>query len=101
MKNLLKKCSCFIPDKCYLALRYRMKLGKWPNLKKPELYTEKVQWLKLYDRKMEYANMVDKFEAKKYIAERVGDQYIIPTYGVWDKFEDIDWGALHGTIMYQ
>lgn len=94
IKLLVKKCSYIIPDKWYLALRYRMKLGQWPNLKNPQLYTEKLQWLKLYDRKPEYTTMVDKYEAKKYIADIVGDQYIIPTYGVWEKFDDIDFESL-------
>ena len=83
-----------MPDKWYLALRYRMKLGKWPNLKNPKLYTEKIQWLKLHDRKPEYTTMVDKCEAKKYIADIVGERYIIPTYGVWEKFDDIDFENL-------
>ena len=90
----MKKVSYVLPDKWYLAIRYRMKLHKWPNLKNPKLYTEKIQWLKLYDRKPEYNRMVDKFEAKKYIANIVGEQYIIPTYGVWEKFDDIDFDSL-------
>lgn len=94
MKELAKKLSHILPDKWYLALRYRAKLGKWPNFKNPKLYTEKVQWLKLYDRKPEYTAMVDKYEVKKYIENLVGEQYVIPTYGVWDKFEDIDFEAL-------
>ena len=94
IKSLAKKCSYLMPDKWYLALRYRMKLGKWPNLKNPKLYTEKVQWLKLHDRKPEYTTMVDKCEAKKYIADIVGERYIIPTYGVWEKFDDIDFENL-------
>ena len=94
MKSLMKKVSYVLPDKWYLAIRYRMKLHKWPNLKNPKLYTEKIQWLKLYDRKPEYNRMVDKFEAKKYIASIVGEQYIIPTYGVWENFDDIDFDSL-------
>lgn len=94
MKLLAKRISYLLPDKWYLSLRYRAKFGKWPNLKEPKLYTEKVQWLKLYDRKPEYTEMVDKYEAKKYIANMIGDQYVIPTYGVWEKFDDIDFEAL-------
>lgn len=94
MKTFIRKCACIIPDKWYLSLRYRMRLGKWPNLKNPTLYTEKIQWLKLYDRKSEYTKMVDKYEAKKYIADIVGEQYIIPTYGVWDQFDEIDFNRL-------
>ena len=78
----------------YLILRYRARLGTWPNLKNPTSYNEKVQWLKLYDRKPEYVNMVDKYEAKKYIADKVGEQYVIPTYGIWNNFDEIDFERL-------
>ncbi len=84
----------FLPDKAYLHLMYRVKMKKPLNLKTPSTFNEKLQWLKLYDRKPEYSCMVDKYEAKKYIAERIGDQYIIPTLGVWDRFEDIDFSLL-------
>ena len=94
MKTFAKKLSQLLPDKLYLTLRYRARLGSWPNLKDPQTYNEKIQWLKLHDRKPEYTKMVDKYEAKKYIAEKVGEQYVIPTYGIWDNFDDIDFDSL-------
>lgn len=94
MKEIAKRVSRLLPDKWYLELRYKAKFGRFPNLKNPKLYTEKVQWLKLYDRKPEYCNMVDKYEAKKYIANMVGEQYVIPTYGVWDSFDEINFDIL-------
>lgn len=94
MKSLVRKLSYLLPDKWYLMLRYRMKFHQWPDLKNPKLYTEKVQWLKLYDRKPQYTVMVDKYQAKNYIANIVGDQYIIPTYGTWEQFDDIDFESL-------
>lgn len=86
--------SRVIPDRAYLKLKYRAALGKKLNLEDPKTYNEKLQWLKLYDRKPEYTLMVDKYEAKKYVAERVGEEYIIPTLGVWDRAEDIDFDSL-------
>lgn len=83
-----------IPDEPYLKLMYRLKMGKPLDLKNPKTYTEKLQWLKLYNRKPEYTRMVDKYEAKSYIAEKVGSDYVIPTLGVWDNFEDIDFSLL-------
>ena len=83
-----------LSDKQYLKLMFRVNMGRKLNLKNPKTYNEKLQWLKLYDRKPEYTQMVDKYEAKKYIAERIGEEYIIPTLGVWDKFDDIDFDAL-------
>jgi hypothetical protein len=69
-------------------------MGKALNLKNPQTFNEKLQWLKLYDRRPEYTMMVDKYEAKKYVAEHIGEKYIIPTLGVWDRFEDIDFSLL-------
>lgn len=94
MKEIAKKFSCFLSDKVYLSLRYHERLGKWPDLKSPKLYNEKMQWLKLHDRRSEYSSMVDKYEAKKYIAGLIGEQYVVPTYGVWDRFEEIDFDSL-------
>ena len=84
----------WMSDKAYLKLIFRVKMGKNLNLKRPTTFNEKLQWLKLYDRKPEYSAMVDKYEAKKYVAEKIGEQYIVPTLNVWDKFEDIDFDAL-------
>lgn len=64
------------------------------NLDKPVTFNEKIQWLKLYDRKPEYSKMVDKYEVKKYVADVIGEQYVIPVLGVWDKFDDIDFDKL-------
>lgn len=84
----------FLPDKLYLSLRYRCCMKRWMNWKHPKTFNEKLQWLKLNDCKPEYTQMVDKLAAKNYVAERIGNKYIIPTLGVWDKVEDIDWNAL-------
>lgn len=83
-----------LSDEKYLKKQYKFWMGKELNLKHPKTYTEKIQWLKLNDRKPIYTTMVDKFEAKKYVAERIGEEYIIPTLGVWDNFDDIDFDAL-------
>lgn len=84
----------WMPDKLYLKLCYKCKLGKNLNLKNPQSFNEKLQWLKLYDRRPEYIAMVDKYAVKDYVASIIGAEYIIPTLGVWDKFEDIDFDSL-------
>ncbi len=86
--------SRLIPDKEYLKLRYRFLMKRKLNLDNPKRYTEKLQWIKLYDRKPLYSTLVDKYEVKEYVAKIIGDEYIIPTLGVWDKFEDIDFDTL-------
>ncbi|MBQ2818875.1 MAG: glycosyl transferase [Clostridia bacterium] len=83
-----------LSDKTYLKLNYRARLGRKLDLENPQTFNEKMQWLKLYNRKPIYTTMVDKYEVKKYVADIIGERYIIPTLGVWDSFEDIDFDAL-------
>ena len=94
MDSCVKNLGFMIPDKLYLSLRYRCIMGSWINWKNPQTFTEKLQWLKLYNRKPEYTKMVDKYAVKEYVAKKIGEEYIIPTLGVWDKPEDIDWDSL-------
>lgn len=89
-----EKIKKYIPDKLYLEIRYKKTFGHKLNLKSPKTYNEKLQWLKLYDRKPIYTKMVDKYEVKNYVSNIVGDKYIIPTLGVWNKFDDIDFNEL-------
>lgn len=84
----------WLTDKQFLCLMYWARMDKRLNLKNPQTFNEKLQWLKLYDRRPAYTTMVDKYEVKKYVADRIGEEYIIPTLGVWDRFEDIDFDAL-------
>lgn len=81
-------------DELYLRLLYFLRVGKILHLNPPRTFNEKLQWLKLYDRHSEYTKMVDKAAAKEYVAGIIGKEYIIPTLGVWDEFEDIDFDAL-------
>ncbi|MBR5227165.1 MAG: glycosyl transferase [Clostridia bacterium] len=91
LKNKIKN---IIPDKIYLKLVYKKRLGKKLNLKDPKTFNEKLQWLKLYDRNPKYTALVDKYEVKKYIEKQIGKQYVIPTLGVYDKFDEIDFDKL-------
>ena len=81
-------------DRKYLERFYKAHLGERLNLDAPKTFNEKIQWLKLNDRKPEYTQMVDKIGAKKYVSERLGEEYIIPTLGVWDSFDEIDFNEL-------
>lgn len=64
------------------------------DLKNPKLLSEKLQWLKLYDRNPIYTKMVDKYEAREYIKDKAGEKYLIPLIGIYDKFDDIDFDKL-------
>ena len=92
--GLLLGIAPILPDKLYLSLMVRLHCGYWPNWKEPKSFNEKLQWLKLYDRRPEYTMLVDKFAVKDYVSRTIGDEYVIPTLGVWDRPEQIDWGLL-------
>ena len=84
----------WMDDMTYLKLVYRGHFGKKLNLDNPITFNEKLQWLKLYNRKPEYTIMVDKVKAKEYVANIIGEEHIIPTLGVWDDPDDIDFDKL-------
>lgn len=84
----------WLPDKIYLQLLYFFEMGKPLNLKAPRTFQEKIQWLKLYNRKPEYTEMVDKYAVKNLVGSVIGAEFIIPTIGVWNKFSDIDFDKL-------
>lgn len=86
--------SPLIPDSYYLRLLFRLKLDYPLNLNTPSSYNEKLQWLKLFYRNPAMPNLVDKFEAKNFVAKTVGENYVVKTYGVWERFEDIEWEKL-------
>ena len=91
--NILGFHSLF-SDKFIIKTMYKLGTGKKLNLDNPVTYNEKLQWLKLYDRNPTYTQMVDKYEVKNYVANIIGEDRVIPTLGVWDKFEDIDFDKL-------
>lgn len=84
----------WIPDNVYLKWLFRLKMGYKLDLNNPTTYSEKLQWLKLYNKKPEYCQMVDKLAVKDYVASVLGPQYVIPILGVWEKPEDIEWDKL-------
>lgn len=84
----------WLPDKAYLSLMYRASFKKKMNWKDPKTFNEKLQWLKLYGRKPEHSIMADKYRVRKYIAEVIGNEYLIPLLGVWKRPDDIDFDAM-------
>jgi len=84
----------WMPDEMYLKCIYWFRMKKKLNLNNPTLYSEKMQWLKIYNRKDIFTKLVDKYEVKNIIADTIGKQYIIPTLGVWDSFEEISFDNL-------
>lgn len=84
----------WVPDEIYIKILYRLLTGESCDLKHPVTYNEKLQWLKLHDRKPEYAGMVDKYEVRELIKELFGEEYLIPCFGVYNSFDEIDFDKL-------
>lgn len=88
--DLIKKHPKWMSDEFYIRTLWRMVMGYKLDLKNPETFNEKLQWLKLYDHNPLYTTLVDKLRVKDWVAEKIGAQYVIPTLAVWEKAEDID-----------
>lgn len=88
-----------ISDKMFLTLMYRFRMGRWINWRNPKSFTEKLQWLKIYNRKDEYTMLVDKVKVKDFIKEKVGEKYVVPTIGVWNSPEEIEFDKLPDTFV--
>ncbi len=96
-KELIKKAQYLLrllPDKLYLQLYYFAKFKKFIDFKNPQTFNEKLQWAKLYDRKEEYTVMADKYQVKQYVSHIIGEEYVVPGLGLWQRFEDIDFDKL-------
>lgn len=89
----------FITDRHALELLYLVHLHKRLNLEDPVTYNEKVQWLKLHDRNPLYTTLVDKYAVKEWVSNRIGQRYVVPTIGVWNSFDDIDFNALPNSFV--
>lgn len=83
-----------LPDKLYLQIIFKLKLNEKLDLKNPRTFNQKLQWLKLYNRNPQYTKIVDKYEFKNFITEKIGAEHVIPTIGRWEKFDDIDFETL-------
>ncbi len=91
---VLQNLNFLFPDKLYLQLLFRLKMGCKLDLSKPKTFNEKIQWLKLYNRNPFYTTLVDKFAVKDYVAKIIGEEHVIPTLGVWNNANDIDFDKL-------
>lgn len=92
--GILNRFAVLFPDKLFLKLKFRLMMGEKLDLNNPKTFNQKLQWLKLYNRKPEYTTMVDKYAVKEYVANIIGVEHIIPTLGVWNNTDEIDWNAL-------
>ena len=94
IRFIILRLLSFIPDAWMLRLQYWIKLKRWPNIKKPQRFTEKLQWYKLYYRDPVMGVCVDKYEVRKYVESKGLVHILNEQYGVYDRAEDIDFDAL-------
>ena len=92
--KLFRKLSRLIPDRIYLQIVYFRHFKKFIDFDNPKTFNEKIQWLKLNYRNEEYTKLVDKYRVKQYITKLIGEEYVIPTLGVWNNVDDIDFKSL-------
>lgn len=86
-------------DSRYLKLLYALRFGTRLNLDNPQTYSEKLQWLKLNYRDSSKFFLVDKYEVKDWVTERIGSEYVIPTLGIYEAFDEIDFDALPDSFV--
>lgn len=86
---IIHRIGFMLPDKLYLELLFGAHMGYDINFKRVSTFNEKLQWLKLYNRRPEYTRLVDKIEVKQWVADKIGNKHIIPTYKIWERPEDI------------
>lgn len=91
MERLMFYCGT---DRQFIKYWFKNKMGCYPDLDNPKTFNEKLQWLKLNYRKPILTTLVDKYAVKKYVADKIGKEYIIPTLGVWNSFAEIDFDSL-------
>ncbi len=96
---LFSKCSKLWPAKIYLSILYKLRTGKKINWKQPQGFNEKLNWLKLYHRRDLYTQLADKYAVKAYVKQLIGEEYVVPTYGCYQRVEDINFDLLPDTFV--
>ena len=94
LEVVLNRSCNILPEWIYLSLKFKMKMGKWPNIRHPKSFNEKLQWLKIHDHDPRYTEMVDKISAKEWAAGIIGKEYIVETFDYWNTPEEINWDVL-------
>lgn len=84
----------WIPDKQMIKLQFKVSMKKRLDFTNLNTFNEKLQWLKLFDRKSEHTTMVDKYKVRDVVTNIIGPDYLIPLLGVWKRYEDIDFAQL-------
>lgn len=97
--KLSEKKIIFLTDKFFIKMKYYYVFHKKLNLQNPQSFNEKLQWIKLYDRNIIYSTLVDKYEVKKYLKDKIDNSMIIPTLGIYDCWKQIDFSKLPNSFV--
>jgi hypothetical protein len=91
---IYKMYARIIPDRQYIQWKFKKRMGKRLDLRNPQTFSEKLQWLKLYWRSNLLTQCADKYAVRKFVANRVGPHILKKLYGVYDNAGDIEWDKL-------
>lgn len=95
LNSLLTKCGRLIPsDRLFIQLKWKVNMNYPLNLDDPQTFNEKLNWLKLYDRRPVYSIMANKFKVKQFVAERIGLEYVVKNYAAYRQIADIGFDNL-------
>lgn len=83
-----------LSDRYAIEHRWKQCVSYPLNLDNPQTFTEKLNWLKLHDRNPLYHKLVDKYEVKQWVAERIGSEYVVENYALYDSVDEIDFDKL-------
>lgn len=90
----MKKLSLLFPDELVIWLKYKVVNGHFPNLRNPKTFNEKLLWLNLHNHDPRLTKLVDKYEVREFVRERIGEKYLVPLIGIWNNVDDIDFSEL-------
>lgn len=97
--QLFYRSLFFLSDEKYVKFIYRLRMGKLLNLSAPKAFSEKLQWLKVYDHNPKYSKMADKISMRDYVSSIIGEGHTVPILGVWDSFDAIDFDSLPSSFV--
>lgn len=94
IERFLKILKFKLSPKRELSAWYFKKTGEKLDFNNPRTFNEKMQWMKLYDSTPLKSKLADKYEVRDWVKEKIGEEYLIPILGVWDRFDDINFDKL-------
>jgi hypothetical protein len=94
MQNIFSRLAEILPDKVYLNILFFRHHHRLLNLNDPQNFNDQIQWLKLNGKLERFSQFVDKYTVRGYVESKIGKEYLVPMYGVWDNFDDIDFSLL-------